>query len=160
MRWKVSTILLYAGNLINVFASLCGYLFGEHSHYFIQPLPDYTGPCEIVQVGVRPHFFLITAIGSVLALVGAFMSSKKRSARTFMGIGNLLVLFHSVIGLLVYYEIITIFPWLWSGIAQYQPKPFVYTMFFSITTFGLVALIIGLGLDSDRIMTFVNAYIR
>jgi predicted membrane channel-forming protein YqfA (hemolysin III family) len=160
MRWNFNTILLFAGNLIAIFVPLLGYLFGEHSHYFIQPLPDYTGPCEIVQVGIRPQFFLITAIGSVLALVGAFMSLKKRSARTFMGLGNLLRLIHSVIGLFGYYEIITIVPWLWSGLTQYQPKPVVYTMFFSITTLGLVSLIIGGIMYSDRIMAFVNTYIR
>jgi hypothetical protein len=77
-----------------------------------------------------------------------------------MGLGNLLLLIHSVIGLFGYYEIITIVPWLWSGLTQYQPKPVVYTMFFSITTLGLVSLIIGGIMYSDRIMAFVNTYIR
>ena len=162
VRRRLGKILLYAGNLIAIFGSLVGYLFGDHLFYFFTPVSGsgYTGPTKIVTVGVRPQFFLITAICSALALVGLFISSKKLSARIFMGIGNLLVLFHSIVGLLGYYEIIRIFPWLYREYARYQPKPFVYTMFFSITTFGLLALIIGLMSDSDRIMTFVNTYIR
>lgn len=72
----------------------------------------------------------------------------------------LLVLAHALIGLLGYYERIRIFGWLISGLAWESPQPIVYTGFFNLTVFGLVALIIGGCMYSDRIMAFVNTYIK
>jgi hypothetical protein len=158
--WSLGNILLYAGNLI----AICGSLFvlkpGLKLSMFIDYPPGVKGPTYVHLWGVHPGFFLITAIGSFLALAGMFISSKKLSARIFMGIGSLLVLSHSVIGLLGYYEIIKIFGWLMRGLAWDQPKPIVYTGYFNLTVIGLVALIIGVSMYSDRIMAFVKTYIR
>ena len=139
MRWAFSNGLLSVGNVTVIGVSLVGYLFGEHLQYYFTPLQGsgYTGPCKVVTVGVPPLFFLLTAIGSILALAGAFKSSKERFTRSFMELGNLLVLLHSVIGLFGYCGILRIFPWLYGGLAWNQPL--VYTQLFSITMFGLAA---------------------
>jgi len=157
---RLGNILLSAGNLI----AICGSLFVLKPvikvSMFIDYPPGVKGPTYVHLWGVHLGVFLMTAIGSILALVGMFISSKKRSARIFMGIGSLLVLSHSVIGLLGYYEIIKIFGWLMIGLAWDQPKPIVYTGYFNLTVFGLVALILGGIMYSDRIMAFVNTHIR
>jgi hypothetical protein len=164
VRRSLGNILLYVGNLI----AICGSLFVLKPvikvSMFIDYPQGYKGPTYVHLWGVHPGVFLMTAIGSILALVGVFTSSKKRLARMLMGIGCLLVLSHSVIGLLGYYEHIRIFGWLMIGLAWDQPKPIVYTGYFNLTVFGLVALIIGgliIGgsMYSDRIMAFVKTYI-
>jgi hypothetical protein len=159
MRWLLSNVLLYTGNLIAIFGSLFGLITGRSAIIFIIPSSGYTGLTKFYLWGIHPDVFLITAIASSLALVGVFMASKKRSARVLMGIGSLLVLSHSIIGLFGYYEIITS-PLLESGLSWYQPTPIVFTGFFGMTLFGLVALITGLSMYSDRIMAFVNTRIR
>jgi hypothetical protein len=159
-RRNPSKLLLSVGTLITIGGSLAGVISRYGLGIIITPAPGYTGPTSFDLLGVHPGVFLITAIGSILALVGVFTSSKKRLARMLMGIGSLLVLSHSVIGLLGYYEHIRIFGWLMSGLAWDHPKPIVYTGYFHLTVFGLVALILGGSMYSDRIMAFVKMYIK
>lgn len=147
VKWSLNDILLASANSIVFLASLVGLIasFWSHVDVHITPGPGYIGPTEYDLVGVPPQFFLIVAIGSALTLIGVFVSSMKLSARVFIGIGNLLILSHSVIGVLVYYEVIKFFWWIFErGLFHNQPIIYINTGFLVITMlFGLLTLIIG-----------------
>ncbi len=157
-RRNPSKLLLTVGTLITIGGSLVGLSTGCGVKILINPAPGYKGPTSFDFLGIHLGVFLMTAIGSILALVGVLMSSKKRSARIFIGIGSLLILSHSVIGLLGYYDVLRIFPWLYRE--AHWNQPIVYTGLFNLTVFGLVALIIGGSVYSNRIMAFVDTYLK
>jgi len=60
-----------------------------------------------------------------------------------MGVGNLLILLHAVVGVLGYYGVVRSL-WLGSALVGSEQKPFICTGFFGITILGIAAIVIGL----------------
>lgn len=98
---------------------------------------------KIVSREVPLYYLFLTTIGSVSALVGVAISKKGIVARVLMIVGNILILIHSAIGLLGYYDVIPhlIAP---KGLIPNWSVQTVYTPFIGIAIFGLIILFLSL----------------
>ncbi len=109
-------------------------------------------------MGVPLYYLFMTAFTSVLALVGVVMSKKWVVARILMAVGNLLILLHSAIGLLGYYNVtvMMMFLGLVKGSADWSIQT-IYTPFVSIAILGMIISVVGLILARARVkVTKIN----
>jgi len=148
-------------NLVNTFVALNAiitlstpilvHVFSSSCIIFVNPAPGYFGPTKIVSMGVPLYYLFLTAFTSVLALFGVVMSKKWVVARILMAVGNLLILLHSAIGLLGYYNenVMMMFLGLVKGSADWSIQT-IYTPFVSIAILGMIISVVGLILARAR----------